>query len=241
MGGGAVLSLGHEAQVGVVGGWSLNGQSRIRDVSHTPPRLRTPVRITDPGDPFAQLPEPTPIPTNPGYVGAGNMTIRSTSTVTFHKNNEPPALKIWPGIYCGGIRLGDSDGKTYVFQPGVYVLVGGGLTVTSNARQRQQDHVLQHDAERFHEQLGLSGHTELLGDEPLRPRRVAIHSADIKSVCEDVVFCQPDGDAERQQRRPNSGWSGHHFRRRAVFQTHAAEVCQQQHHQQIHRASGGSY
>ena len=39
----------------------------------------------------------------------------------------PPPLVLNPGIYCGGIRLG--NGNTVIFNPGTYILKGGGLSI----------------------------------------------------------------------------------------------------------------
>ena len=136
MGGGPILKLGREARVGVVGGWSLLGQSQILDVSHTPAIARSPEHIVNPGDPFVGLAEPSPnfCVTGPtcGYVGAGNLTVRGTS-VAYSKNNIPANNKILPGVYCRGLKIGDTNNQTFTFQPGVYIMYGGGLDVTSSA------------------------------------------------------------------------------------------------------------
>lgn len=125
MGGGAILKMGHEAKVGVVGGWTLSGQTQILDISHSPAVARSPVHIEDPGDPFAGMAAPM-------LSNIGNTTIRVASGgVTYSKANKPSDKKIQPGIYCGGIKLGDTDDDTYTFMPGVYVLAGGGFSVTS--------------------------------------------------------------------------------------------------------------
>ncbi len=125
MGGGAIFKMGHEAKVGVVGGWSMMGQTQILDVSHDPPLVRTPVHIEDPGDPFIAM-------AAPNVSNVGNTTIRVASGgVAYSKTNQPADRKIWPGVYCGGISIGDTDEYTYTFQPGVYILAGGGFKVTS--------------------------------------------------------------------------------------------------------------
>ncbi len=133
MGGGPILKLGHEARVGVVGGWSLLGQSQILDVSHTPNTNRSPEHIVNPGDPFVGLAEPSPLSSSTlGYVGATNLTVRGTS-VSYSKNNVPVGNKIYPGVYCRGLKIGDTDGQTYTFMPGVYTMYGGGLDIGSSA------------------------------------------------------------------------------------------------------------
>jgi len=133
MGGGPILRMGHEARVGVVGGWALLGSSQILDVSHTPPIDRSPEHIVNPGDPFVGLPEPSPVASNPGFVGATNLTVRGTS-VAYSKNNKPALNKILPGVYCRGLKISDTDDETFTFMPGVYILYGGGMEVTSNAK-----------------------------------------------------------------------------------------------------------
>jgi hypothetical protein len=45
----------------------------------------------------------------------------------------PANNTIQPGVYCGGIKLGDSNGVNYTFAPGVYILAGGGLNAGSSA------------------------------------------------------------------------------------------------------------
>ena len=125
MSGGADFKLGHEAKVGVVGGWNLAGQSQILDVSVSPAAVRNPVNIQDPGDPFANMAAPS-------MSNIGNTTIRVASGgVTYSKTNIPTNKQIQPGIYCGGIKRGDTNEDTYTFMPGVYVLAGGGFSVTS--------------------------------------------------------------------------------------------------------------
>ena len=128
MGGGPTLKMGHEAKVGVVGGWSLLGQSQILDVSHTPAIARSPVHIEDPGDPFVNMPDPstTNVPVLTKRVASGG--------VTYSKTNVPTNKQIQPGVYCGGIKIGDTDDQTYTFMPGIYVLAGGGLSVGSAAK-----------------------------------------------------------------------------------------------------------
>ena len=61
-------------------------------------------------DPLINVPEPTP---------AAGCTAPPAGT-TFS-----------PGTYCGGISI--SDSRTYTFQPGLYTLLGGGMTVKGSA------------------------------------------------------------------------------------------------------------
>lgn len=132
--GGAIVNMTNQAKVGVVGNWSINGQSNIYNNSVSPKVVQNPVNITDPGDPLASIPAPSPVVGNAGYVGASNLTVRSQSATSYSKNSVPTNNQIQPGVYCGGISVGDSNGVTYTFQPGMYILVGGGLSTTSGAK-----------------------------------------------------------------------------------------------------------
>jgi hypothetical protein len=125
MGSGAIFYLDNQAHVGVVGGWSLAGQSRLMDYQKN--ISENPVSIVDPDDPFAKL-------TQPSLSNIGNTTIRQNSNTNYNKNNKPSATGHFsPGIYCGGVAIGDTDGQYFVFDPGVYVIAGGGLNVNSSA------------------------------------------------------------------------------------------------------------
>ena len=95
--------------ISVAGGYSFSGGG-----SSTP----TPTTGVGPAvDPFASLPAPT--------VGACNFT------------NYSPGYGSWtlnPGVYCGdathpGINL--SSGSTAVFNPGIYIIKGGGVSLTN--------------------------------------------------------------------------------------------------------------
>ncbi|MFM2123811.1 MAG: hypothetical protein RL328_262 [Acidobacteriota bacterium] len=133
--GGATVNLTNQAKISVVGNYVINGGSNAYNASVTPKVVQLPTAgITDPGDPLAAVPAPSLTSGNKGYVGAGSTTVRSLSNITYDKNHVPTNNQIQPGIYCGGINLGDSDDSTYTFMPGVYILVGGGLSVTSDAK-----------------------------------------------------------------------------------------------------------
>jgi hypothetical protein len=77
-----------------------------------PPLSPTPnTGVYPASDPLASLPVPASAPytCGPGYSGGGN-----GKTIT-----------IDPGVYCGGIQV---KNNTVNFNPGIYILVGGGLT-----------------------------------------------------------------------------------------------------------------
>jgi hypothetical protein len=84
----------------VVGGAAVNNGGSIT------PSFTTGVAATS--DPFASLPSPA--------VGACNQT---------NFNPGWGALTLNPGVYCGGIVI---SGPTAVFNPGTYIIKGGGIT-----------------------------------------------------------------------------------------------------------------
>lgn len=91
--------------VGVVGGTNVNGGGS------TPPTTG----IAAFGDPLAWVPEPTV----PSCSGNYNMlNISTTQTLN-------------PGLYCGGIKL--NGGSNVTFNPGTYIIKGGGLVVLAGA------------------------------------------------------------------------------------------------------------
>ena len=92
MSGTETLNLQSNAQVGVVGGYLLSGQTSI--VNTTTGQKVTPVTITSPGDPFAFLPAPT------------QRTIVGKSHTSYDMNNKPANNTLSPGVYCGGLTIG---------------------------------------------------------------------------------------------------------------------------------------
>lgn len=104
----ADLYIGN-AQVGVVGGWDLNGGSNIFTGSSGSTVYNGPVKITSPGDPFVNAAEPS---TASMTVQGTNLSIGNGQTITLQ-----------PGVYCGGITI--SNGSNVTFNSGYYVLAGG--------------------------------------------------------------------------------------------------------------------
>jgi hypothetical protein len=48
--------------------------------------------------------------------------------------NSPPANNaLQPGVYCGGITIGNTNGTTYTMNAGTYIMAGGGFTLQSLA------------------------------------------------------------------------------------------------------------
>jgi hypothetical protein len=119
MSGTETLYLQNSAQVGVVGGWSLSGQTKI--VNQSTGQTVQPVKISSPGDPLAFLPIPT------------GGTIIGKSHTSYDMNNKPPNNTLSPGIYCGGLTVGNTNGATFTMSPGTYIMAGGGLTLNSLA------------------------------------------------------------------------------------------------------------
>jgi len=118
MEGSETLYLENHSQVGVVGGAQLNGQTLLDTLSNTDVQ---PVTISSPGDPLATLAAPT------------GGTIVGTSPTYHDMNSQPPNDTILPGVYCGGLTIGNTNGTAFTMSPGVYVMAGGGLTLDSQA------------------------------------------------------------------------------------------------------------
>ena len=119
MSGTEILYLQNYAQVGVVGGWQLSGQSKI--VNQSTGQTVQPVTIASPGDPLASVTVPT------------QGTIVGHSHTSYDMNNRPPNNTLTPGVYCGGLTIGNTNGATFTMSPGTYIMAGGGLTINSQA------------------------------------------------------------------------------------------------------------
>jgi len=119
MSGTEILYEQNNAQVGVVGGWLLSGQTKI--VNQSTGQTEQPVKISSPGDPLAFLPIPT------------SSTIIGKSPTSYDMNNKPPNNTLSAGIYCGGLTVGNTNGATFTMSPGTYIMAGGGLTLNSLA------------------------------------------------------------------------------------------------------------
>jgi hypothetical protein len=135
MGSGVSFNLANHAHVGVVGpgatpgkpgsgGWSIVGQAALMDLTHSPSIIENPVNIADPGDPLQNVKAPTLADVTGG--------IQSSSPLNYSKNSMPPGNKLYPGIYCGGITINDTNNAAIMFQPGIYVMAGGGFTINSS-------------------------------------------------------------------------------------------------------------
>jgi Flp pilus assembly protein TadG len=124
MEGSGTLYMKNNAKVGVVGGWNLTGQTRV--AAWPSGQTQSPVKISDPGDPFAGKPQPV-IPTGPP-------TSASANDGRFDGNKRPPGgTAIPPGVYCGGMSIGNTHGATFTMS-GLYIMAGGGLKINSQAQ-----------------------------------------------------------------------------------------------------------
>lgn len=74
--------------------------------------------ISNPGDPLSNISVPS--------FG----TTFSTKDY-YDMNSAPPSNTIQPGIYCGGLTIGNTGGSTYTLNPGTYIIAGGNLEFNS--------------------------------------------------------------------------------------------------------------
>jgi hypothetical protein len=116
----------HNAHIAVVGGATMSGAATIMDTTMSPAVSEQPVTgYTSPGDPLRNINAPTPSTVTGG--------VQSTSPASYNKNGMPAGNTLSPGIYCGGISVGNTGSNTLVFSAGTYVLAGGGLSLGSQA------------------------------------------------------------------------------------------------------------
>jgi len=116
----------HNAHVAVAGGAFMGGSATIMDTTMSPAVSEQPItNYTSPGDPLANIQAPTPSTVSGG--------VQSQSPVSYTKNSMPAGNALSPGIYCGGIYVGNTGGNTLKFNPGTYVLAGGGFSLGSQA------------------------------------------------------------------------------------------------------------
>ena len=120
MEGSETFFLQNHAQVGVVGGWQLNGQTSLKDTISNLTVL--PFVITAPSDPLSSVAAPT------------TGIIVSASHVNYDMNNKPANNTLSPGVYCGGLTIGNTGGVNFNLNPGTYIMAGGGLVINSQAK-----------------------------------------------------------------------------------------------------------
>ena len=119
MEGAETLYLQNHAQVSVVGGAQLNGQTKLWDTISN--KQVQPVQTSSPGDPLASIAAPT------------TGTIVSKSHVNYDMNAKPANNTLSPGVYCGGLTIGNTNGVSFTMSPGTYIMAGGGLVFNSQA------------------------------------------------------------------------------------------------------------
>lgn len=113
------LYLENHAQVSVVGGANLTGQTYLYDTLSS--KDVSAVQTSNPGDPLSGIAPPT------------SGTIVGASPTYYDMNSKPANDTISPGVYCGGLTIGNTNGTTFKFSPGMYIMAGGGLTLNSEA------------------------------------------------------------------------------------------------------------
>jgi hypothetical protein len=117
--GSITLDLSHTAKVGVVGSYQMNNGTYMVDDSTD--ANETPTTVTSPGDPLASIAAPT-----------GGTVVASSSSY-YDMNSRPVNNNLQPGVYCGGITIGNTNGTTYTMNAGTYIMAGGGFTLQSLA------------------------------------------------------------------------------------------------------------
>jgi len=119
MEGSETLYLQNHSQVSVVGGAQLNGQTKLWDTINNS-QVQA-VQVTSPGDPLASIAAPTT-----------GMIVGRTPTY-YDMNSKPTNNTLSPGVYCGGLTIGNTNGTAFTMSPGVYIIAGGGLVFNSQA------------------------------------------------------------------------------------------------------------
>jgi hypothetical protein len=121
MGGTAVLEMKNNASVGVVGSADLTGQTKILNFNTGQPE--SVLQISAPADPLGYVQAPS----------TSGLTVISMSNKNYDMNSKPQNNTIQPGIYCGGLTIGNTNGVTFTMAAGTYYMAGGGLTINSLA------------------------------------------------------------------------------------------------------------
>ena len=117
--GSITLDLANSAKVGVVGSYQMNNGTYMYDT--VAKKNVTPTTISSFTDPLASLSAPT------------GVTVVKTSATYYDMNSKPTNNTISPGVYCGGLKIGNTNGTTFKMSAGTYVMAGGGFTLQSLA------------------------------------------------------------------------------------------------------------
>jgi hypothetical protein len=115
--GSVTLDLSHTSKVGVVGGYQMQQGTYMIDDSNN--NSEVPSVVPSPGDPLASIVAPT------------SGTIISTTPTYHDMNSKPPNNTMNPGVYCGGLTIGNTNGTTFTMAAGTYIMAGGGFNVQS--------------------------------------------------------------------------------------------------------------
>jgi hypothetical protein len=122
MEGSAVLYMKNNAGVSVVGGLDLTGQTKI--LNFNTGKSVTPTKLSSLSDPLASVAAPS----------TNGMTVRSMTNKYYDMNAKPTNNTIQPGVYCGGLTIGNTGSNTFTLASGVYVMAGGGFIFNSQAK-----------------------------------------------------------------------------------------------------------
>ncbi len=120
--GGATLKALDSSQIVVHGGAAINNGG---STSPAPPETNQPVTA----DPFASKPVPWSNSASTrtyecDYTGCNHTTCDYNN---YNWTSWVNQLTVSPGVYCGGLNIGNVN--SVVFQPGVYIINGGGMNI----------------------------------------------------------------------------------------------------------------
>ncbi len=120
MEGSAILYMENGAGVNLVGGLDMTGQTRV--LTYPGSQTVTPGTVAAVADPLAYVQAPS----------ATGMIERGASSTYYDMNSKPPNNAIPSGVYCGGLKVGNTGGATFTMS-GPYIMAGGGFTFNSQA------------------------------------------------------------------------------------------------------------
>jgi hypothetical protein len=112
--GNVTLYMKNNASVGVVGNWTISGNSKI--INYSTGQSLSPQNISAPADPLSYIQTPS----------TSGLTVQSMSRVSYTSN-----ASIQPGIYCGGISV--SGNANVSLAKGTYYIAGGGFSFSGNS------------------------------------------------------------------------------------------------------------
>jgi Putative Flp pilus-assembly TadE/G-like len=123
MEGNFTVGLYNGSKVSVLGHSQINNQNYL--LNEPVATQATPAALsTSPGDPLSSLVAPT---------STGMTMIKNNGNSDYDMNAKPAANTLHPGIYCGGLTVGQTNGATFTMAAGTYVMAGGGFNLQSQA------------------------------------------------------------------------------------------------------------